>query len=199
MKTKNKNRKGDIMKPFNVVIDFSTGELSPGKKTVRRVSDVKNMFLDREKAEEMIKNGDPLVYEVIYADIPEEAGHLGHCTTIIYPGKVGKEFFLTKGHLHEQLGTAEIYLCLRGKGKLLMESTDGDWAALDMFPGSSSYIPPFWSHRTVNVGQEPLIFYCIFPADAGHDYATIEEKGFPKLVVEEKGEVVLIDNPKRSR
>jgi len=24
-----------------------------------------------------------------------------------------------------------------------MESTDGDWAALDMFPGSSSYIPPF--------------------------------------------------------
>ncbi|HPZ40303.1 MAG TPA: hypothetical protein PLB53_06260, partial [Candidatus Atribacteria bacterium] len=63
MKTKNKNRRGDIMKPFNVVIDFSTGELSPGKKTVRRVSDVKNMFLDREKAEEMIKNGDPLVYE----------------------------------------------------------------------------------------------------------------------------------------
>jgi len=88
---------------------------------------------------------------------------------------------------------------LRGKGKLLMESTDGEWAALDMFPGSASYIPPFWSHRTVNVGQEPLIFYCIFPADAGHDYATIEEKGFPKLVVEENGEVVLIDNPKRSK
>lgn len=32
MKTKNKNRKDDIMKPFNVVIDFSTGELSRGKR-----------------------------------------------------------------------------------------------------------------------------------------------------------------------
>ena len=42
------------MKPFNVVIDFSTGELSPGKRLFAG-SDVKNMFLDREKAEEMIK------------------------------------------------------------------------------------------------------------------------------------------------
>jgi len=184
-----------IMEPFNVVIDLKSGELSPGKRVLRRVSDVKALFFDQEAAEKLIQSGDPLVYEVIYADIPEEEGHLGNCTTIIYPGKVGEEFFLTKGHRHEKLGTAEIYFCLQGKGKLLMESVEGDWRILDMFPGSASYIPPYWSHRTMNVGKEPLVFYCIFPADAGHDYATIEKKGFPKLVVERNGEVVFIDNP----
>jgi len=187
------------MKPYNVVIDFETGDLIPGERIIRKVSDIKNMFYNVEAAEEMIQQGDPLVYEVIYAKVPETKGHLGHCTTIIYPGKVGKEYFLTKGHYHKKLGTAEIYFCLRGQGRLIMESTNGECDILDMFPGSASYIPPFWSHRTMNVGKEPLIFYCIFPADAGHDYATIEEQGYPKLVVEEYGEVVVIDNPKRKK
>ncbi len=185
------------MKPFNVVIDFQSGNLTPGRKIVRHMGDVKNMFFDREKAEQMEKEGNPLVYEVIYADVPEEVGHLGHCTTIIHPGKVGREFFLTKGHYHENLETAEIYFCLKGRGKLIMESTDGQCEVLDMFPGSSSYIPPFWSHRTVNTGDEPLVFFCIFPGDAGHDYATIEEKGYPKLIVEENGQVAIVDNPNR--
>ncbi|MGQ9473094.1 MAG: glucose-6-phosphate isomerase [Candidatus Caldatribacteriaceae bacterium] len=185
-----------IMEPFNVVVNLQTGELLPGKKVLRRMSDIKALFLDQKEAETLVQNGDPLVYEVIYADVPEEEGHLGHCTTIIYPGKVGEEFFFTKGHRHEKLGTAEIYFCLQGKGKLLMESVEGDCKDLDMFPGSASYIPPYWSHRTVNIGNEPLVFYCVFPADAGHDYATIERDGFPKLVVERNGQVILIDNPK---
>lgn len=183
------------MEPLNVVVDFKTGNLEPGKKVVRRLSDIKHLFLDQENAEEMVQTGNPLVYEVIYADIPEEAGHLGHCTTILYPGKVGKEFFFTKGHLHEKLETAEIYLCLQGEGRLIMESRDGECEILNMFPGSSSYIPPFWSHRTVNVGKDPLIFYCIFPAEAGHNYTTIEKTGFPKLILEEDGKVVAVDNP----
>jgi len=184
-----------IMKPFNVVINFKTGELSPGKRVLRRVSDLKPLFYNQKAAEELIHHDDPLMYEVIYADVPEEGGHLGHCTTILYPGRVGEEFFFTKGHRHEKLETAEIYFCLQGTGKLLMESVEGEFEVLDMFPGSSSYIPPYWSHRTVNVGQEPLIFYCIFPGDAGHDYATIERHGFPQLVVERNGKVQLIPNP----
>ncbi|WP_438313927.1 glucose-6-phosphate isomerase [Candidatus Caldatribacterium sp. SIUC1] len=184
------------MKPFNVFVDFTTGELRPGKRVVRRLSDVKYIFQNQEAAEAMLREGDPLVYEVIYAEIPEEPGHLAHCTTIIYPGKVGQEFFLTKGHLHEKLDTAEIYFCLRGEGRLIMASPEGECEVLPMYPGTASYIPPFWSHRSVNVGKEPLIFYCIFPADAGHDYATIEETGFPRVVLEEDGRVVVRENPK---
>jgi glucose-6-phosphate isomerase len=77
-----------------------------------------------------------------------------------------------------------------------MASPEGECEVLPMYPGTASYIPPFWSHRSVNVGKEPLIFYCIFPADAGHDYATIEETGFPKVVLEEDGQVVVRENPK---
>jgi glucose-6-phosphate isomerase len=105
------------VKPFNVIVDLKTGELSPGKRVVRHLSDVRYIFQDQKAAEAMLKEGDPLVYEVIYADIPGEPGHLAHCTTIIYPGKVGKEFFLTKGHLHGKLNTAEIYFCLQGEGR----------------------------------------------------------------------------------
>ena len=33
-------------------------------------------------------------------------------------------------------------------------------------------------------------------ADAGHDYGTIEEKGYRKIVVEKDSEVAVLDNPK---
>ncbi|MDK2896935.1 MAG: glucose-6-phosphate isomerase, archaeal [Candidatus Atribacteria bacterium] len=187
------------MKPFNVEVNFQTGDLTPGKKIDRYLSGVKNMFFDQAAADAILQREDPLIYQVIYADVPEAKGHLGNCTTIIYPGKVGREFYFTKGHFHEERGTAEIYFCLQGKGKLLLESTDGEWAILDMYPGTASYIPPYWSHRTINVGQEKLIFYCVFPADAGHDYGTIEEIGYPKLVVEENGQIMVVDNPKRRK
>ncbi len=186
----------ELFKPFNVVVDFETGNLSPGKKITRYLSDIQHFFLDKEKVKAVLAKENPLVYEVIYAEVPEESGHLAHCTTIIYPGKVGSEFYFTKGHLHEKLETAEIYFTLKGQGRLIMASPDGkECEVLEMFPGSASYIPPCWSHRSVNVGDEPLIFYCVFFADAGHDYATIDKTGFPKVILERNGKVVIEDNP----
>ena len=36
----------------------------------------------------------------------------------------------------------------------------------------------------------------VFRADAGHEYGTIEKKGFRKLVVEQDGKPVIVPNPK---
>jgi glucose-6-phosphate isomerase len=53
------------------------------------------------------------------------------------------------------------------------------------------YVPPYWAHRSVNTGSEPLVSYCVYPADAGHNYGDIEEEGFIKRVVQEDGRAVV--------
>jgi glucose-6-phosphate isomerase len=58
------------------------------------------------------------------------------------------------------------------------------------------YVPGRYAHRSVNTGTEPLVTFYVFPANAGHDYKTIEIKGFRVLVVEKNGEWTVVDNPK---
>jgi glucose-6-phosphate isomerase len=55
-----------------------------------------------------------------------------------------------------------------------------------MQPGDLSYIPGKWAHRTINTGDAPLVFFAIWPVDAGHDYESIEKSGFLRRVL--KGE-----------
>jgi glucose-6-phosphate isomerase len=61
--------------------------------------------------------------------------------------------------------------------------------------GTIAYVPPHWAHRTVNTGVDSFVFLAVWPGHSGHDYATIEESGFSKLVVERDGRPVLIPNP----
>jgi aldehyde:ferredoxin oxidoreductase len=185
------------MQPFAAQLQFQNGLIEPyGEKTVRRLSDMRGMYLDIAATEELIKQGDPLLYEVYEVDVPHEEGQLIYCTSIIYPGKVGDEYYMTKGHFHSKESTAEMYLGLQGRGYLLMQTHDGQTSAIEMRPGTIAYIPPFWAHRTVNTGDEPFIFFGVYPGDAGHNYGTIEEEGFAKLVVEKNGKPAIVDNPR---
>lgn len=186
-----------LRQPFNTHLNLGNGVLVPeGVKVVRHLSDMKDMYQDQGAVQRLLDNGDPLIYVVYNVEVPEEAGELRHCTSIVYPGRVGNEFFMTKGHFHSKVGTAEIYLTLRGRGILLMQAQDGRTATLDMFPGSVSYIPPYWAHRSINVGPEPLVFFAVYPGDAGHNYGVIEEKGFAKVVLAQDDAPVVVDNPR---
>lgn len=180
--------------PFKVDIDFKSGHVSePAKVVTRRLSDLKGLFMDAEAYDQMLARDNPVLYEVYEIYASEDAGHLASCITIIYPGKVGNEYFFTKGHFHALEGTAEIYTCLQGEGYLLMMTKDGRSEAVKMTPGISVYIPPYWAHRTLNCGKEPFIFHGVWPADAGHDYATIAEQGFIQKVIEVNGEPTVIE------
>lgn len=90
------------------------------------------MYQDQKAVEETLGSEDPLLYEVYEISVPEEAGQLIHCTTILYPGKIGDEYYMTKGHYHEKRDTAESYLCFSGEGHLLTMTEDGDSEALKM-------------------------------------------------------------------
>ncbi|WP_457754538.1 glucose-6-phosphate isomerase [Thermococcus sp.] len=182
--------------PFGVKLDFETGIIENAKKLVRKLSDMKGYFLDEQAWKELVEKEDPVVYEVYAVEQEEKDGDLNFATTVLYPGKVGKEFFFTKGHYHAKADRAEIYFALRGKGGMLLQTPEGDAKFIEMESGTIVYVPPYWAHRTINTGDEPFIFLAIYPADAGHDYGTIKEKGFSKIVVEEYGKVIVRDNPK---
>ncbi len=163
---------------------------------VRRLSSMQGQYHDQAAYTAMLASQDALLYEVYEIVRPEVSGELMSGLSIVHPGKVGNEYFMTKGHFHAVLDTAEIYYCLRGQGYMLMETPQGDWAIEDLLPGNVLYIPPYWAHRSINTGTTDLVTYFAYPAHAGHDYGTIEQFGYRKLVVERDGRPAVIDNPR---
>ena len=188
--------KFDWVRGFTVDFDLKTGISKTAVSTKRYLSNMRGMVADEAALEEMIKKDDELIYEFYNLGEPEEGSDLHIGTSIIYPGKVGKEYYMTKGHFHVILATAEVYYCMRGKGYMLLESPEGDWNAVELAPGEAMYVPPRYAHRTINTGDEPLITFYACRGDAMHDYGTIETKGYRKLIVEKNGKPAIIDNPK---
>lgn len=162
----------------------------------RRLSSMKGQFNDQAAYAAMLDQKDAVLYEVYELSRPALPGELLSGVSVIHPGKVGNEFFMTKGHFHAILETAEVYYVTAGQGYMVMENPEGDWAVEEYRPGRVVYVPPRWAHRSVNTGQEDLVFFWVYPAHAGHDYGTIERQGFRKLVVENGSRVQIVDNPR---
>jgi glucose-6-phosphate isomerase, archaeal len=182
--------------PFTRSFSLTDG-MSPDRAATKRyLSAMRGMFFDDAAFDAVLDKGNPLVYEFYELGAPADAGDLAFGTSITYPGKVGHEYHMTKGHFHSILETAEVYWCIRGKGMMLMENPEGDWRMEELEPGRVVYVPKRYAHRSINVGTEPFATFFVFRADAGHDYGTIETKGYRKLVVERYGKPVVVDNPK---
>jgi glucose-6-phosphate isomerase, archaeal len=193
----NKTNKDQFMidpTSFDPITGLAESDITPLR---RRLSDMRGMFQDEAALEEMIATDDRLIYEFYDMGIPESPENLAFGTSILYPGKVNDEFFMTKGHFHVVLETAEVYYGIRGKGLMLMENPEGQTMVQEIRPGAALYVPGRYAHRSINISaDEPLITFFTFRADAGHDYGTIEEKGYRKVVVERKGAWELGDNPR---
>lgn len=165
----------------------------------RTLSAMKGQYLDQVAFATALSEEDALLYEVYEIKRPEIAGEVLHGISIVHPGKVGDEYFMTKGHFHTVLETAEIYYTLSGKGYMVMETPEGDWAVEELASGRVLYVPPRWAHRSVNTGQdEDLVMFFAYPGHAGHDYGTIETQGFRKLIVDKGEGPEIVDNPRWS-
>ena len=137
---------------------------------------------------------DQEVYRVqAHLPVPEGTeGGLFFGTTWIKPGQVGDEYFMTRGHFHAKSDRSEYYWGLSGEGMLiLMDRNRHCWCEV-MQPGSLHYIPPHTAHRVANTGQEELAFGACWPADAGHDYEEIIQKGFSCALINHHGKPKLI-------
>jgi glucose-6-phosphate isomerase, archaeal len=183
--------------PKRILLDDGDGALSPSTLTKRSLKDLDGFFADTQTTESILKSGqDPIIYEVYECLQPSEGGHLRYGTTILYPGKIGKEFYMTKGHFHLKEESSEVYLGLKGEGLILLQSRTGNSEYVRISRGDVIYVPPRWGHRTVNVGKQKLVFFFAYQADAGHDYESVQKLGFPRLVVQADGTFEVIDNPR---
>lgn len=187
-----------IVQPFAVGWDPKDGIMDdPDNHIERCLSKIKGMFMDVDAAEDYLKeHGDIKVYEVYEKVIPQRDGEIQFCSSITHAGKIGGEYFMTKGHFHARRDTAEIYYCLRGRGCMMMELESGEYELGEMYPGRTVYVPAFYAHRSINTGDEPLISLAVYPGDAGHDYGSIETSGFKHLVVEKNGKPEVMSNPR---
>ena len=192
MSTATLSDKTTLIEPFSVDFDLAAGVMkNPTNHLVRRASDMRGYYRDAKALDALVAAGDPVHYEVFERPVPSEDGHLMFCISDLKPGRVGDECFMTKGHYHTRLNTGETYLALRGRGFMMMKTTDGQCRYEEFQPGRMVYVPPYWGHRSINTGDEPLISFCVYPGDAGHNYGDIEREGFPKRVFLRGGKIII--------
>jgi glucose-6-phosphate isomerase len=190
-----------ITEPYSTILNLAKGSIETFKKKVEvRLNDLKNFFHDENTVNQILSRGEnPVIYQYYEHSQDEVYGHLNFGVTIINPGKIGNEYYLTRGHYHAKEEAAEVYVGLKGKGIILMQNKEGQTVHLPISKGTVVYVPPFWAHRTVNIRKEALSFFYIYPSDAGHNYDTIRKMGFAKLIVEENRKPKVVDNPRFSK
>ncbi len=174
-------------------VDWATGELSGHevRSSVKKLGEMRELFADRGRLERM--DPETVVYRV-QMWLPPNATPAGLLwgSTLISPGRVGSEYFMTFGHFHEVRERPEIYATIRGEGGLiLMDQNRRTWME-PMKVGSVHYIRGGLAHRVVNTGNVPLAFIATCSTDAGHDYASILEVGFGARLREVEGRPVLV-------
>ena len=174
-----------VMPSFSFIRNELKGEAVI--KDQRTLGDLAGIFEDQEAYSQMPL--DQLAYEV-YSYLPEREGTPGGLyfgITRLYPGKVGDEYFMTKGHFHRLEDRAEYYWGLEGEGMLILMDRERRTWAEKMLPGSLHYIPGGVAHRVANTGNDILSFAACWPSDAGHNYEEIVSKGFSARLVEVDG------------
>jgi glucose-6-phosphate isomerase len=165
-----------LAEPSAVTIDVERGELHGSSgRYAKYLRDLAGHYQDEAAFAAAIRaDGAALAYEVTELRPSNRSGDLVFGVTRMLPGTIGDEFYLTRGHLHAIADRPEIYRGEAGRGVMLLESPHGETRALAMAPGVVCYVPPYWIHRSVNVGPETLVMSFCYPADAGQDYAVLE-------------------------
>jgi len=181
-------------KKLSYAYNSYTGELDNGLVVERRLSQLKGCFANESAYDQALANEDSLLYKVTAIEPAHGEGDLHYGMGILYPGKIGNEYYLTKGHLHRTRQAAEIYIGLSGDGCMLLEDEQTGESRLEYLGKNKIvYVPGYTAHRTINIGTEPLTYFGVYPANAGHDYGAIAQRNFLKILVDENGQPTLKD------
>ncbi|HKN32179.1 MAG: glucose-6-phosphate isomerase [Acidobacteria bacterium] len=176
-------------------MDWAKGLLRPDaevRESVKTLGQLSGIFANTKALREM----DPttVVYRVqAWCPIPEGTeGGLFWGTTVVEPGLVDSEYFMTHGHFHLKRDRTEYYGTIEGEGALvLMDETRATWME-PMGAGTVHFIRPRVAHRVANIGKSPLRFVACWPSDAGHDYESIRTYGFGARLLNVRGSAMLV-------
>ncbi len=184
------------IKPEDLSVAYSLGTARIGERPFvqRRLSDLRGCFADANAFEAALAKEDVLLYEVTAIEPAHGDGQLHYGLGVLYPGKIGDEYFMTKGHYHSHRPAAEVYVGLKGEGVMLLEDeSSGESRMVVLRENCAVYVPGHTAHRTMNTGVDPLVYLGIYPSNAGHDYGAIAERNFRKIVVERDGQPIMLD------
>ncbi len=178
-------------------INWARGLLRPDAQVLesaKTLGQLRGIFADEKSLQEL----DPktVVYRVqAWCPVPEgtEGGQFWG-STVVEPGQVGSEYFMTHGHFHLKRNRTEYYGTVEGDGVLIMmDETRRTWMER-MSAGSLHFIPPNTAHRVANIGRVPLRVVACWPSDAGHDYDSIRKHGFGARLLDIDGQPKLMRN-----
>lgn len=179
-----------LREPRTCVVDVGKGELLHGSsRYTKTLAELDGLYEDKPAFEALCRTlGDSVVYEVTDYRPSTDPGDLIVGVTRMLPGKVGREYFMTRGHIHANANRPEIYYGESGHGLMLLESPAGEIRVVEIRPRAICYVPPYWIHRSVNVGGEDLVMTFAYPADSGQDYEIIAKAGGMRQRIVDDGE-----------
>jgi glucose-6-phosphate isomerase len=187
-----------LFEPGVTRVNIADGRLEGAtNRYVKTFRDLQGLYEDEKALSAVIsEKGDEVAYEVTDFKPSANSGDMIIGVTRMEPGKIGREYYMTRGHIHARPNRPEMYYGESGLGVMLLESPDGQVRAIEIGPKTMCYVPPFWIHRSVNVGSEPLVMTFAYPADSGQDYDIIAKAGGMKsrIVDDGKGGWIAIDN-----
>ena len=143
----------------------------------KRLADLDGLYRDKESFERARENdtGEP-VYWVEDSRLGG-SGELVTGLSVLEPGRIGDEFYMTRGHLHSLADRGELYLAVSGRGVMLLDDLSGGSRAIEIDVGEAVHVPGNWVHRSINVGKERFVTLFCYPADAGQDYGIVAAAG----------------------
>lgn len=165
-----------MREPVSSVVDPNRGGMSGNTgRYEKRLSDLTGLYADADAFQAALgAHGDIVVYDVEDFRPGAHSGDLIYGVTRMSPGQISEEFYLTRGHIHAKADRPEIYYGQRGDGLMQLESPDGETRIIPIGPQTICYVPPFWIHRSINIGDEDLVMVFAYPSDSGQDYGIIE-------------------------
>ena len=135
-----------------------------GDKSTRKLSELKESFKDKKELQEILKKGNPTIYEMFTKNFSP----IKLTLTVVKPGSVHGEFYLTKGHVHKKK-TPEFYILLEGRGDLCIQRGLHK-KTIKLRLGEIALIPEGYAHRLINTGIKELKVLTIYHEDSKPDY-----------------------------
>lgn len=163
--------------PVTSIVDPKTGAMSGNTgRYEKRLADLEGLYEDAAAHAALTESlANPVVYAVEDFRPGDYAGDLIYGVTRMSPGLIGDEFFLTRGHIHARADRPEIYYGQGGRGLMQLESPGGETRIVEIGPQTICYVPPYWIHRSINIGEDDLVMVFAYPSDSGQDYGIIEQ------------------------
>jgi glucose-6-phosphate isomerase len=176
-------------------MDWAKGLLLPDaqvRESVKTLGRLQGIFTNEEARRAMDPN--TVVYRVqAWCPVSEGTeGALFWGSTVVEPGQVDSEYFMTHGHFHLKRNRTEYYGTVAGEGALILMNENRETRMEEMSSGSLHFIPPHTAHRVANIGKKPLRFVACWPSDAGHDYESIHKLGFSARLLNVDGRAALV-------